>query len=210
MCTSKMLQMTSVSIVQKTIIKNNIQRQRNNQELYFCLPNDKNRPLTLIFDKFIFTNGRSFEITLDFHTVERPFKLKCLFTFWPSFESIFVEILNDKTKNIIVGVIYRPPKSNINDFIEKFELSIEKINKEKKECYFMGNYNLDLLKSESNNLINSFLDSLYYSSLTPLISKPTRITTHSASLIDNIFSNVLENNQPISGIIYSDISDHLQ
>ena len=43
--------------------------------------------------------------------------------------------------------------------------------------------------------------------LVPLITKPTRITAHSATLIDNIFTNntnVLSKN----GLIISDLSDH--
>ena len=41
----------------------------------------------------------------------------------------------------------------------------------------------------------------------PTISKPTRITNYSATLIDNIITNIHE--YPIkSGILYNDISDH--
>jgi hypothetical protein len=55
---------------------------------------------------------------------------------------------------------------------------IEKIDKENKVCYIMGDFNIDLLKSES-----SFI---------PLTTKPTRITSHSATLIDNIFTNNID------------------
>ena len=44
--------------------------------------------------------------------------------------------------------------------------------------------------------------------LYPLIDKPTRITDHSATLIDNIFTNELDSNIN-SGLLISDISDHL-
>ena len=40
----------------------------------------------------------------------------------------------------------------------------------------------------------------------PLISKPTRVVNHSATLIDNIFCNTLP--LPDSSIILSDITDH--
>jgi hypothetical protein len=43
-----------------------------------------------------------------------------------------------------------------------------------------------------------------------LIAKPTRITSHTATLIDNIFTNNINNiDESINGIIFSDISDHL-
>ena len=125
-----------------------------------------------------------------------------------SMESIFIEISNDKSKNTIIGVIYRPP-SNIKDFLESFDKITEKICKENKHCYILGDFNLDLLKTETNELISQFIDTLYSSSFIPLISKPTRITSHSATLIDNIFTNVIHNNKSLNGIVYSDISDHL-
>lgn len=45
-------------------------------------------------------------------------------------------------------------------------------------------------------------------SLFPTITRPSRITSHSATLIDNIFTNVTEN-KTISGLLISDIIDHL-
>ena len=42
----------------------------------------------------------------------------------------------------------------------------------------------------------------------PLITRPTRITSNTATLIDNIFTNNL-NNFSVSGLTFWDISDHL-
>ena len=42
----------------------------------------------------------------------------------------------------------------------------------------------------------------------PVITHPTRITSHSATLIDNIFTNQLHDNMKC-GLLFSDISDHL-
>ena len=43
-----------------------------------------------------------------------------------------------------------------------------------------------------------------------MISYPTRIADHSATLIDNIFANCINNNISYSsGILVADISDHL-
>ena len=55
---------------------------------------------------------------------------------------------------------------------------------------------------------NDFIDLMYSNGFYPLISKLTRITSHSATLIDKIFSNDLDNHK-FSGILWSDISDHL-
>ena len=42
----------------------------------------------------------------------------------------------------------------------------------------------------------------------PLIPRPTRITSNTASLIDNIFTNDVTN-CAVSGLLFTDISDHL-
>ena len=49
----------------------------------------------------------------------------------------------------------------------------------------MGDFNIDLLKSESCDFANKFTEQLFTSSFYPLITKPTRITSHTATLIDN-------------------------
>ena len=55
---------------------------------------------------------------------------------------------------------------------------------------------------------NNFLDPLASNSFTPYILDPTRITSHSKSLVDNIFSNDIFQ-EIISGNITATISDHL-
>ena len=53
-----------------------------------------------------------------------------------------------------------------------------------------------------------FLDQMYSSSLIPEITSPTRVSTKSKTLIDNIFSTDSPE-EPISGNIITSISDHL-
>ena len=49
---------------------------------------------------------------------------------------------------------------------------------------------------------------LHTNNTTPLITKPTRITSHTKTLIDHIYTNTLTS-QITSGIALYDISDHL-
>ena len=44
--------------------------------------------------------------------------------------------------------------------------------------------------------------------LYPLITRPTTITTHSATVIDNIFTSLIKDDLD-AGIIIDDITDHL-
>ena len=73
--------------------------------------------------------------------------------------------------------------------------------------YLCGDFNINLFNYNSNNQVNNFLSSIYSLVLFPLITKPTRITSHSATLIDNIFTNI-HDYAHMSGIIVCDISDH--
>ena len=58
------------------------------------------------------------------------------------------------------------------------------------------------------NLLMIFFDSLASNSIIPYIMQPTRLTSHSRTLIDKIFSNILSS-QIISGNLTAIISDHL-
>ena len=85
-----------------------------------------------------------------------------------------------------------------------------KMDKENKLCYLMGDFNIDLLKSESCDYSIRFLEQLYTSSYIPLVLRPTRITQHTARLIDNIFTNDIEAiRSGTNGLIFCDISDQL-
>ena len=59
-----------------------------------------------------------------------------------------------------------------------------------------------------HNQTNEFLDSLASNSFIHLILQPTRITSHPNTLIDNVFSNVIDPDI-ISGNLTATISDHL-
>ena len=74
----------------------------------------------------------------------------------------------------------------------------------------MGDWNINLLNIENHEASQEFFDVMMSNSLVPTITKPTRVTHKSATLIDNIFCNSLfENDRLYSGILYTDITDHL-
>ena len=54
---------------------------------------------------------------------------------------------------------------------------------------------------------SEFLELMFSDSLYPMISRPTRVTSASATIIDNIYCNSLQKEQ-FNGILYADISDH--
>ena len=102
-------------------------------------------------------------------------------------ENIFIEIESqclNTTKNVIIGLIYRVPDSNKDLFNKDI---LQKITKENKFIYLMGDYNLDLLKCAEHEYTQEFLDIMYANNLISTITKPTRHKTR--TLIDNIFTN---------------------
>ena len=106
-----------------------------------------------------------------------------------SFEAVWVEIRNEKAKNIVCGCIYKHPKSNIDDFNKYISKCLTIINKDNKECYVSGDFNIDLLKCDTINKYAGFLNSLTSLGFLPHIVQPTRITEYSFTIIDNIYGN---------------------
>ena len=124
-------------------------------------------------------------------------------------ESTFIEIVNPKKSNILVGVIYRHPSMDLADFnCNYLNKLLENISKEQKSIFLLGDFNVNLLNYNEHNQTNEFLDSLASNSFIPLVLQPTRITSHSNTLIDNIFSKVIDPDI-ISGNLTATISDHL-
>jgi predicted nucleotidyltransferase len=125
------------------------------------------------------------------------------------FESIFIEI-NLGHKKLIIGTVYRPnsyPNADIDIFMQTMNDLQQLLAAENKETYLMGDMNIDLLKCSSHHKTGEYLESVFSHGFLPLITKPTRITDHSATLIDHIYANK-QDILSTSGIIINDISDH--
>ena len=75
----------------------------------------------------------------------------------------------------------------------------DKISRENKVCFPMGDFNVNLMNYQHHHTLICFF---------PLITRPSRITSHTATLIDNIFVNNFFVRSR-SGLIFTDISDHL-
>ena len=123
-------------------------------------------------------------------------------------DSLFVEINNRTGKNLIVGVIYRPPESDRPSFIEALDKLLLLINNSNKDCLLLGDYNIDISQNpRSTTTKNDFINTLHSYSFYPNINIPTRVTATSKTIIDNIITNI-HNTKIESGVIVTDISDH--
>ena len=70
-------------------------------------------------------------------------------------------------------------------------------------------HNINLLNSATHPPTHNFMEKLSNLNLYPTITRPTRITQHSATLIDNIFISELLHRNFESSILIEHISDHL-
>ena len=106
-------------------------------------------------------------------------------------------------------MIYRPPNQNVNDLVIGMNDVLGKIYRNNKICFLMRDFNVNLLNNQNHNATGVFLDGLYSHLFYPLITLPSRITSHTATLIDNIFCNHVQHSYLRSGLLITDISDHL-
>ena len=124
-------------------------------------------------------------------------------------ESVAIEIIDKTHKNTIVICIYKHPNLSVADFNEDYlQHLLDKLSYERKNIILLGDFNIDLLHYETDYQTRNFLDKMYSNSLAPKITIPTRLTTHSKTLIDNFFDTNTDENSN-AGNLTSPISDHL-
>ena len=96
-----------------------------------------------------------------------------------------------------------------DEFNEYLEKLLKLLDSEKKIAYLMGDFNMNLLQTESHEKIGDFYNIWTSHLFVPHITLPTRITSKSKTLIDNIFSNDPDFANGVSGNFTISISDHL-
>ena len=124
-------------------------------------------------------------------------------------QSLSIEISSTKSKNIILNTIYRPPNGDMKQCKTHLKDLFSKNGKNLKNIVLAGDSNINFLDFETNKNVQDFLNLMFRYNMTPLTNKPTRVTKHSASVIDHIITNnVVGHNDFKSAIIKTDLSDH--
>ena len=124
-------------------------------------------------------------------------------------ESTIIEITAKYGKMIMVGSMYHPPNIDPMNFRTAINTISSTSLKEKKEIILGMDHNLDLLKSGIHKQTRLFLTDLLEKNIYPTITRPTRISQNTATLIDNVFVSKNLHKYFESLIILDDISDHL-
>lgn len=125
-----------------------------------------------------------------------------------SHESLFLKIFLSNNKTVIVGCVYRSSSytsaRSLELFFDEFlESCLDGLGQ--KKAIICGDTNIDLIDNSPKT--RKYLDLMHSAGFTPHITLPTRISGTSATCLDVIFSNLLENS-PLPKIIIDDITDH--
>ena len=125
-------------------------------------------------------------------------------------ESIWIKLTTNNNETVVLGCIYRHPNGNPSHFNEQYQKVLENTNNNE-TCVIGGDFNIDLLQHEINTT-GDYLTINLENNFTPCITLPTRITPHSATLIDHIFVKLPVKKLQTkvnSGNLFCSISDHL-
>lgn len=105
-------------------------------------------------------------------------------------ECLSIEIVSEKKKNVIVSCLYRSPGSCVEAFTNWMEKTFSVISN--KKIFICGDFNIDLMNPNNHKTTDYYISRMYSMSLYPAITRPSRITLHSATLIHNILTNNME------------------
>lgn len=109
------------------------------------------------------------------------------------------EIACAELEDIIILCVYKPPTANFDLFTTCLENALVKLSRSSKTSLVCGDFNIDLLKESKEKLI--LISLLGSFNLCSLFMAPTRITTSSATCIDNVFTNCpIREKEIISGV----------
>ena len=112
-------------------------------------------------------------------------------------------------ENILCSSCYRAPNTDVDLFLAEYALLLNNLKESKSKLVMGMDHNLDLLKYSKHRPTCDFVLLNENISLIPSITRPTHITSSSATLIDNIFVNSDFVRSLKSQILINDISDHL-
>ena len=118
-------------------------------------------------------------------------------------ETIFAEC-RINSKLLTLGVVYHRPGTSLVSFLDDLEFILDRV---RSQCVLMGDLNINILNENDVN-ISSFINSLKEYSFVPMITKPTRVTRTSATLLDHIWVNFQQAKGFRSNIVLSSITDH--
>ena len=126
------------------------------------------------------------------------------------YENISVMVALRNGKKLLVSSMYRPPNTDAQKFIDEYGKLLTEMKRTPNCDLVIGlDHNMDLIKSTIHRLTSEFISLNLDLLMMPVITRPTRITNSTATLIDNIIVEQSMLDLCTSNVLVEDISDHL-
>ena len=111
---------------------------------------------------------------------------------------------------MLITCCYRLPNGAIKGLNMYLENVFKKANTEKKLCFVVGDFNPNCLDYNEHLEIGTFYNRIIALGCIPLLTRPTRVTSKTVSLIGDIFTNfIFDTSLKLKkGIVKSNVSDH--
>jgi exonuclease III len=138
-------------------------------------------------------------------------------------ESLFITIRNSghpqgnrPQRDLTIGTVYLPRGLHENDehILNRLSIAFNEVNRKNNDLIVTGDFNVNLMKIKTDLKVQEYVETMISSGLKFRISRPSRVSNTSATLIDHIADNLTDQVQ-ISGIITTQLfgasgySDHL-
>ena len=123
-------------------------------------------------------------------------------------ESIWLKIWNNNSTKILIGSIYRHPTEDSNKFLDDFSVCMEKLADEKKRFYIIGDITIDINRTNQNSpQADRYMQVITSNGAFSVITKPTRVTDKTATVIDHIITNDTAHSI-LPRVIRTSLTDH--
>jgi hypothetical protein len=124
------------------------------------------------------------------------------------YESIAVEInAQNGGKNLLLSEIYRIPNTSERESLARYDEMVRNICGTNTNVILGTDQNMDYMKI-NNVMVSDLLNIFVTNGILPTITRPTRITHTSATLIDNLYVKCDHYDNLHSVILLDNISDH--
>ena len=115
-------------------------------------------------------------------------------------EAIWIEVVLKRSKNLLVGMVYRPQNSLL-EWYNLFESMVNSVSMSKLPEIVLGDFNVDLLSVNMSHLLSEMMTCF---GLSQVINEPTRITSDTATIIDHISDVEMVSETAVGSLSLSD------
>ena len=118
-------------------------------------------------------------------------------------EILWLTINQNCFDTIVIGVIYRKPNTDVDQFQRSLIGVLEEVNVGKQALLLIGDFNIDVSQTIDQKIYD-YLIMIESIGMQQVISSPTSVTNSTSSVIDNVYTNVY-NHAIHSGVIKTDL-----